>query len=105
MTTAPSLNLTRCSDCHGLYLPRPGTCPRCGSHAIQAASGSPHGRLVAGVVVEYPPVGFAAPHRLALVELPDAVSVLAGVDGELPPPGSPVTVRLRGDRYVAERGR
>ncbi|HZY91905.1 MAG TPA: zinc ribbon domain-containing protein [Thermoplasmata archaeon] len=99
MSAEPTLPLTRCTSCHALFLPRPGACPRCGSRNTVAAAGPAVGRVLVSVQVETPPPEFASPHRLALVELPDAVRVLAVVDGALPKTGSPAVVRVEGSQY------
>jgi uncharacterized OB-fold protein len=89
----PALALSRCTACKARFLPREGRCPRCGSGAVEAYTVPPSGAVVAATELVYPPPGWPAPHRLALVEVPDGVRLLGVVEGPLPPLGSAVTVQ------------
>ncbi len=102
MSPPPPLELRRCAQCHSLFLPRPGVCPRCGGADVSPAAVDPVGTVLVATQVEYPMTGFSSPHRLVLVELPESVRVLAMVVGELPSPGSTVQLRQEGDRILAE---
>ena len=48
-----------------------------------------------------PAEGWTSPHVLAIVELPEAVRLLAIVDGKVPTIGSVVSVRREGEVYRA----
>jgi uncharacterized OB-fold protein len=101
MIPGATLELTRCGSCHARFLPTDGPCPRCGSSDCAPYSASPMGRVLAATELHYPASGWHAPHRLALIELADAVRVLAIVDGPLPAPGDLVEVRRDGDVHRA----
>jgi uncharacterized OB-fold protein len=59
------------------------------------------GRVLAATELQYPASGWHAPHPLALVELEDAVRVLAIEEGSLPEVGTLVRVRRDGALYRA----
>jgi len=101
MTPAATIELTRCTSCHGQFLPTDGPCPRCGSSDSSPYSAPAVGNVLAATELHYPATGWHAPHRLALVEVADAVRVLAIMDGGLPLPGDLVEVRRDGDVYRA----
>jgi uncharacterized OB-fold protein len=101
MTTAATIDLTRCTSCHARFLPNEGACPRCGSSDCSAYSASAVGTVLAATELQYPASGWHAPHRLALVEVADAVRVLVIVESALPLPGDLVEVRRDGDVYRA----
>jgi len=101
MTEVNTLELAGCLSCHARFLPTDGPCPRCGSTDCSPYSASPVGRVLAATELQYPASGWHAPHRLALIELADAVRVLAIVDVALPTAGDLVEVRKDGDVYRA----
>ena len=101
MSPAISIELMRCNACHTRFLPSDGPCPKCGSSDCVAISSSAVGKILAATELHYPASGWTAPHRLALVELPDAVRVLAIVDGPLPANGALVEVQRDQDVYRA----
>lgn len=96
----PILEIGRCEACHGRFLPRPGPCPRCGADAVRPLPVPPDGVVLAATELTAPAAGWAAPHRLALVEIAEGVRVLALVEGDLPDVAARVRVRRDGDRYV-----
>ncbi len=102
MSVAEPLELSRCSDCQSLFLPRPGVCPRCGGHAVAVERVAPVGRVLVAVQLEYPPAGFPTPHRLALVELGESVRLLAVLPGAIPAVGNEVQLRREAGQLVAE---
>jgi hypothetical protein len=59
------------------------------------------GRVLAATELVHPAAGWEPPHLLAFVELPDAVRLLAIVDGSLPAVGAVVAVRRDGEIYRA----
>jgi uncharacterized OB-fold protein len=101
MSSGLSMELMRCQACHTRYLPTDGPCPKCGSSDGVAFSASAVGKVLAATELHYPAAGWQAPHRLALVEMTDAVRVLAIVDGPLPANGVLVEVQRDGDVYRA----
>ena len=101
MTVASPLELVRCEACHSRFLPSDGPCPKCGSLDCVLFSTSPVGKVLAATELLYPATGWTAPHRLVLVELTDAVRVLAIGEGPLPAPGSLVEVHRDHDVYRA----
>lgn len=103
MTDEPTLPLAQCNDCHGVFLPRAGACPRCGSRRTTEVARSARGRVLAAIELANPPAGFAAPHRLALVELAESVRVLGRWEGAPLAIGDAVVVRLDSGTYRFER--
>jgi len=101
MSSGVSVELVRCQACHLRFLPRDGPCPKCGSSDCIAFSASAVGKVLAATELHYPATGWSAPHRLALVELTDAVRVLAIVEGPLPATGALVEVQRDHDVYRA----
>lgn len=101
MIPGATLELTQCHSCHARFLPTDGPCPKCGSPDCSPYSTSAVGRVLAATELHYPSSGWHAPHRLALVEVADAVRVLAIVEGVLPVPGALVEVRRDGDVHRA----
>ncbi len=101
MSASSTLEISRCSSCHGRFLPRPGACPRCGSGDVTRHRVPAKGLVLAATELTAPARGWTAPHRLALVELAEGVRVLVLVEGPLPGHGAEVTVARDGDRYTA----
>jgi len=101
VSAAPALELARCQACHSRFLPSDGPCPRCGSLDCVPYSTPPVGKVLASTELQYPATGWTAPHRLVLVELPDAVRVLAIGEGPLPAPGAIVELHRDHDVYRA----
>ena len=101
MIASATLGLSLCRSCHTRFLPTDGPCPKCGSVDCVSYAGSAVGKVLAATELHYPATGWQAPHRLALIELPDAVRVLAVVDGPTPAPGALAEVRLDKDVYRA----
>ena len=99
MTDGPRILVSRCSSCHGRFLPRRGPCPRCGSTSVSPHEIASVGVVVAAVELTAPAAPWPAPHRLALIELEESVRVLALCTGALPPVGGRVQVERDGDRY------
>jgi len=100
MTSSTTIELTRCEACHNRFLPTDGPCPKCGSTDCVPYPTSAVGKVLAATELHYPASGWQAPHRLALIELTDAVRVLAIVEERLPVPGALVEVRRDGDVYM-----
>jgi len=96
-----TLELSRCHACQVRFLPTDGPCPKCGSADCAPYTTSAVGKVLAATELLYPATGWHAPHRLALIELADAVRVLAIVDGTQPVPGALVEVRHDKDVYRA----
>lgn len=101
MISGTTLELTRCRSCHARFLPTDGPCPKCGSADCMPYTASSIGKVLAATELHYPASGWHAPHRLALVEMADAVRVLAIVEGSPPVTGALVEVRRDGDVYRA----
>lgn len=101
MIAGATIELSRCLSCQARYLPSDGPCPKCGSTQSAAYPTSAVGKVLAATELLYPAHGWHAPHRLALVELADAVRLLAIVEGTLPVSGALVEVRRDGDVYRA----
>ena len=97
--SAPALLVSRCPSCTLRYLPRSGPCPKCGSTEVAPLSLPPQGRVLAATELSSPAAGWPNPHRIALVELAEAVRLLAVVEGPLPETGSVVTVLRDGEAY------
>ncbi|HTS32670.1 MAG TPA: hypothetical protein VMI55_01865 [Thermoplasmata archaeon] len=97
--SAPQLLVSRCPSCTLRYLPRAGPCPKCGSMDAQPLSIPPKGAILAATELASSTAGGPSPHRIALVELAQAVRLLALVDGPLPALGSVVTVHRDGETY------
>lgn len=93
--------LSRCEACHASFLPSDGPCPRCGSTDVKMYLSPPFGVVLAATEVTSPAEGWKPPHRLALIELPQSVRVLAILDGAVPINGDVVAVRRDGDVYRA----
>ena len=101
MNAATVVELARCRSCHARFLPGDGPCPRCGSSDCVSYSTSAVAKVLAATELHYPATGWSAPHRLVLVELPDAVRVLAIADAPLPVPGALAEIQRDGDVYRA----
>ncbi len=93
------IQLLRCESCQGLYLPGNGPCPRCGSRTAMTVVVPSIGTVLAGTELMNPAPGWTTPHRIALVELSEAVRLLGVVDGPLPVIGDTVNVRREGPIY------
>lgn len=96
-----TIELSRCEACFARFLPTDGPCPRCGATRIVPYAAPGVGRVVASTELHVPPPGVRSPHRLAIVEVADAVRLLASIDGPLPIRGDLVGVRKDGDVYRA----
>ena len=101
MIVPAALELSRCQSCQTRFLPSDGPCPRCGSSDCTMYPTSAVGKVLAATELHYPASGWHAPHRLALIELADAVRVIAIVEGSLPVTGALVEVRHDGAVYRA----
>jgi uncharacterized OB-fold protein len=101
--TEPSgaLEISRCDACQNRFLPTDGPCPRCGSQEVRSYSSSPLGTVLAATELTSPAEGWPAHHRIALIELPEAVRVIAIVDASLPAVGTVVAVRRDGKVFRA----
>jgi uncharacterized OB-fold protein len=58
------------------------------------------GEVLAATELAHPAPGWAAPHRLVLVEAAEGVRLLAVVEGPLPAVGARVTVARQGDHFL-----
>jgi uncharacterized OB-fold protein len=96
-----TLEFAACEACHARFLPTGGPCPRCGSRDVRPYSTPPLGVVLAATEVTTPAEGWKPPHRLALVEMPQGVRLLAIVDGDVPASGDVVAVRRDGEVYRA----
>jgi uncharacterized OB-fold protein len=99
--TSDTIELSCCRLCAARFLPSDGPCPRCGSTESQLYLSPALGRVLAATELVHPAAGWESPHRLALVELPEAVRLLAIVDGPLPSVNAVVAVRRDGEVYRA----
>jgi uncharacterized OB-fold protein len=99
--TTDTIVLSRCTACTARFLPTDGACPRCGSADVHPYDSPALGTVLAATELTSPAEGWPAPHRLALVEMPEAVRLLAIVDGPLPTAGTLVSVRRDGEVYRA----
>ncbi len=101
---APQLEFARCLTCHHRFAPLDGVCPRCSSASIEPLLVPAIAVVLASTEVRYPAAGWPSPHRLALVEVAEAVRLLAVVaDGELPLSGELVAVRPGPSYFTVER--
>lgn len=96
---ADVISLQRCVSCQGLYVPGDGPCPRCGMRESFAVEIAALGTVVASTEVVHPATGWSSPHRIALVEVAEAVRILGIVDGPLPVIGDAVGIRKDGPVY------
>ncbi len=96
-----TLELSRCGACRARFLPTDGACPKCGSTDLHPYATPALGSVLAATELTSPAEGWPVPHRLALVEMPEAVRLFAIVDGELPTAGTVVSVRRDGEVYRA----
>ena len=99
--SADGLELARCGSCQARFLPGDGPCPRCGARQVELYRAPAVGRVIAATEVVAPAEGWSSPHLLALVEVADAVRLLAVVEGSLPARGAVVGVRAEGPIYRA----
>jgi uncharacterized OB-fold protein len=109
-----SVELSRCAACETRYLPTDGPCPHCGSTKTESYRTPAIGTVLAATELANPASGWTSPHRLALVELADAVRVLAILEDGPAVVGTVVAVHRDGEVYrartqpttptVAERG-
>ena len=96
------LEFSRCEACRSRFLPTDGgACPKCASTDVTAYQAPALGTVLAATELAYPPEGWEAPHRMALVEMPESVRLLAIVDGPLPSARALVSVRREGSVYRA----
>jgi uncharacterized OB-fold protein len=96
-----TIELSRCRACQARFLPSDGPCPRCGSSESELYLSPALGRVLAATELVHPAAGWESPHCLALVELPEAVRLLAIVEGLLPSVDAVVSVRRDGEVYRA----
>jgi uncharacterized OB-fold protein len=94
-----TLEMSRCASCHAEFLPRPGPCPRCGSHKLETISLPARGIVRASTELSVPASGWNAPHRLALVEIAEGIRVLCVANAPLPVAGDEVRVVRDGAIY------
>lgn len=97
-----TLELSRCEACRARFLPTVGSCPKCGSNDVRPYASPALGTVLAATELTSPAEGWPSPHRLALVEMPETVRLLAIVDGPLPAAGAIVAVRRDGEVYRAQ---
>lgn len=96
-----TVELAECSSCHVRYAPSDGPCPHCGSREREPYTVPGIGEVLASTELINPAEGWAAPHRLALVEMSDSVRLLVIVEGTLPSSGAVVSVRKDGEVFRA----
>ncbi len=102
MTEGPvAIELSRCEACLARFVPTDGPCPRCGSTRVGPLSVPGVGKVLAATELLVTPPGVRSPNRLALVEVADAVRLLAVVEGPLPGRGALVSVARVGEVYRA----
>jgi uncharacterized OB-fold protein len=99
--TAEPVEVSVCDACQSRFLPIDGPCPRCGSPNVRPYSTPSLGTVLAATELSSPAEGWPPNHRIALVELPEAVRLLAIVEGALPAAGTLVGVRKDGVVYRA----
>jgi uncharacterized OB-fold protein len=99
--TGEGLVLSRCESCRSRFLPTDGPCPRCGSLDVRAYTAPALGAVLAATELTTPAEGWKAPHRLALIEVPESVRLIAIVDGPLPTVGDVVSIRHDAGVYRA----
>jgi uncharacterized OB-fold protein len=99
-----TIDLSRCEACLARFLPTDGPCPRCGSAKVAALSVPGVGKVLAATELHVTPPGVRSPHRLALVEVVEAVRLLAVVEGALPTRGTLVAIVKDGPVYRALAG-
>jgi uncharacterized protein len=102
--TETTIDLSRCTSCQAWFLPTDGPCPHCGSVAMEIVATPGIGTVLSATELLHPAEGWGAPHRLALVEMPQSVRLLAVVDGPLPVEGTLVSLRRDGEVYRAHPG-
>jgi Rubredoxin-like zinc ribbon domain (DUF35_N) len=95
------VELSHCTSCQTRFLPTDGPCPRCGSTSYESYHDPGIGTVLSATELVHPAAGWESPHRLAFVELPQTVRLLAVVEGELPSAGALVSVRRDGELYRA----
>ncbi len=100
-TSSADLELATCATCHLRFLPGGPACPRCASRTLTTVRVPAVGVVLASTEVLYPSEGWAAPHRLALVEVAEAVRLLAVVEGPLPAAGASVGLEAGTDHLTA----
>jgi uncharacterized OB-fold protein len=103
VTPSPDpLEFNRCDACQSRFLPADGgACPKCGSTEVRSYFAPGLGTVLAATELAYPSEGWQAPHRLALVEMPESVRLIAIVDGPLPSTRALVSVQRAGAVYRA----
>ncbi len=99
MTGGRDVLVSRCTSCHGRFLPRAGPCPYCGSREVAPESLPPEGTVLAATELVNPSAGWPSPHRLVLVELAQSVRVLAIASGPLPAADEVVEIQRDGEVY------
>jgi uncharacterized OB-fold protein len=100
----PELLFSRCVECHTVFQPRRGPCPRCGARDVTPVRLPSEGVVIGSTELIHPPAGWQAPHRLALVELAESTRALVIVRGTLPGIGARVWVVHEGENFVVEGG-
>jgi len=91
-----------CDSCPAVYLPRPGPCPVCGGVSRTPRRVSGKATVLAATEISAPAEGWAAPHRIALVELAGGIRVLVEwTTDPRPEPGAEAWVELSEGRYRA----
>jgi uncharacterized OB-fold protein len=95
----PDLTVMRCSVCSHVSLPGDGPCPHCGAQDLRPISVAPQATVIAATELLSVATGWTSPHRLAMVEVPQGVRLLAIVNGNLPAIGSRVDVTMENGLY------
>jgi uncharacterized OB-fold protein len=95
----PELLLSRCPVCDHRFIPRPGSCPRCGSAQVEPFGAPASGKVLAATELMVPVPGWSVPHRLAILELVHEIRLLVVVDGGLPSVGDVLPVTRDGALY------
>lgn len=85
--SSPTVELARCGTCHLRFVPADGVCPRCASAEVTTFRVPALATVLAATSIVYPSAGWPSPHRVALVELAEAVRLVAIADEPLPAAG------------------
>jgi uncharacterized OB-fold protein len=96
--TVPDLRIRHCEACGYALAPDAARCSRCSSTQLGWTRVEARGRVLAATELVSVAAGWTSPHRLALIEIPPGLRLLGIVDGALPSPGAPVSVRLEDGR-------
>lgn len=85
----------KCQRCNQLFLPPQYVCRECGGSEWEEVRLSKNGKISTYTTVRVPPLGFAAPYDVVIVDLPEKLSVtgrLVAQEGKEPKIGAPVSL-------------